>query len=174
MGPTPCMVNQGSYQLRDITKWIERLYVETDVGRSVATSLSGVVGLLVYIRIGDWVVAAFTLLIVFPIARVASGWIHGKMLRRAERRLKLSQSREVLARLSKAERVVVQAFLDKGGTVLTWSHVNALGLPGPAFESLVARGLIIPSVTADAVRETFVLDSEIFDVARTQPQDDSV
>jgi hypothetical protein len=57
---------------------------------------------------------------------------------------------------------VVQAFVQAGGSVLTWSHINALDLRGPAIESLINRQLLSTDVTADGMRETFVLDLAIF------------
>lgn len=149
-----------------IGSWLERVYTETDVARGLATSVSGIVGLIVYLVVEDWVVAALSLVIVFPVARVTTGWLHARANRRIERRLKEEEARELLEGLSEAERAVVAAFVDAGGTVLTWSQTNRLGLGGSAFESLMSRGLIRTSITADAMRETFVLDAEIFNIAR--------
>ena len=151
--------------MSEIGRWAERLYAETDVGRSIATSFAGVVGLLLYLLLGDWVIAAFSLLIVFPLAHVISEWLHGKVHRRLKRRLKESEWRDVLKRLTKEEREVIRAFIDAGGATLTWSHVNGLALPGPAIESLISRSLLATSVTSDGLRETFVLDADLFDVA---------
>ncbi len=60
------------------------------------------------------------------------------------------------------EKAVVQAFVQAGGSVLTWSHVNALDLRGPAIESLINRQLLSTDVTADGMRETFVLNPALF------------
>jgi hypothetical protein len=49
----------------------ERLYSETDSARSIATSGAGIVGLIIYLLQRDWVIAAFSAVIVFPIARLA-------------------------------------------------------------------------------------------------------
>lgn len=48
-----------------LDKWADRIYSETDVGRSVATSSAGVIGLITYLTTSDWVIAAFAFLIVF-------------------------------------------------------------------------------------------------------------
>lgn len=157
--------------MSEFGRWAERLYTETDVGRSIATSLAGVVGLLVYVLVGDWVVAGFSLIIVFPIARVIAGWLEAKADRRLKRRRKASEARHLFNRLSNEEREVVRAFVEAGGTALTWSHVNRLGLSGPGIESLISRGLLVTSATADGLRETFVLDSELFDIAHRGQSD---
>jgi hypothetical protein len=57
---------------------------------------------------------------------------------------------------------VVQVIVQAGGSVLTWSHINALDLRGPAIESLINRQLLSTDVTADGMRETFVLNLAIF------------
>ena len=151
--------------MSELGKWAERLYAETDVGRSFATSLAGVLGLLVYLKVHDWVIAAFTVLIVFPIARVIGAWVSEKVERRISGRAKDEQMRSTFYRLSDEEREVVKAFIAAGGAVLTWKHVNSLGLAGPGMESLIARGLVDSSVTADGLRETFVLQPDLFDMA---------
>ena len=156
--------------LGELSRWAERVYSESDMGRSLATSLSGVVGLAVYLRVHDGVVAALSVIIVFPLARVAAQWLQVRVTRRTERRHQREKARELFERLSENERAIVEAFVAEGGTVLTWTQVNRLGLPGPAFESLMARGLIAASVTADGLRETFVLDTDVFDAARAAGQ----
>jgi len=49
--------------VNSIEKWADRVYSETDFGRSVATSVAGVIGLAVYLIFGDWVIAAFSSII---------------------------------------------------------------------------------------------------------------
>ena len=51
-------------------RWAERIYEETDLGKSLGTSIAGVAGLIVYETTADWVIAAFVLIIVFPVSRV--------------------------------------------------------------------------------------------------------
>lgn len=67
--------------MNTIEKWAERVYAENDFGRSVATSLSGAIGLAVYLLADDWVIAAFSTIISFPIIRIASTGINKKVER---------------------------------------------------------------------------------------------
>lgn len=151
-----------------IDKWIDRVYGETDFGRSVATSVAGIVGLVVYLMVGDWVISAFAAVIVFPLARLLASWLYEKGRRATKSRLEQQDALSAYERLSDQEQEVVQAFVEAGGSAMTWSHVNSLSLPGPAVESLMQRELLTASVTADLMRETFVLDSAVFDAAVSQ------
>ena len=151
--------------MKSIDKLVEKLYEETDVARSVATSLAGVVGLVIYLVSRDWVVALFSWMIVFPLARLISAAIYAKRSKLAARRDAENEAKELYGRLSLGEKKVVQAFVTGGGTVMTWSHMNSLSLPGPSVESLMHRNLLSTSMTADGMRETFVLDPALFDAA---------
>src|SRR5579883_376265 len=149
--------------MKSIDKLVDKLYTETDFARSIATSLSGSVGLALYLWRHDWVVAAFSAIIAFPLLRLGAGALHE---RRAASKKKVSRTKEVLdmyARLSDEEQEVVDTFARIGGAVLTWSQMNDLELNGPAIESLMHRALLSTSVTADLMRETFVLDQDLFE-----------
>lgn len=146
-----------------LDKWMERVYGETDFGRSVATSVAGAVGLCIYLFVSDWVISVFTAIIAFPIARLLSTWLYEKTRRAAARQIEHERAKNTYDKLSDAERQVVAAFVEAGGSVLTWSQVNALSLSGPAIESLLRRDVLSTSMTADGMRETFVLDSAVFD-----------
>lgn len=149
----------------NLDKWMERVYGETDFGRSIATSVAGSVGLIVYLVVDDWVISAFSAIIAFPIARLLSTWLYERARRAADRQLVHERATSAYAALSDQERQVVAAFAKAGGSVLTWSQVNALPLSGSAIESLLQRELLSTSMTADGMRETFVLDSAVFDAA---------
>lgn len=149
--------------MKSIDKLVEKLYEETDVARSVATSFAGVAGLAVYLAIRDWVIAVFSWLIVFPLARLIAATIHARRSKRATRRDAETEANELYSRLSAGEKEVVQAFVSAGGAVITWSHMNSISLSVPSIESLMHRGLLSTSMTADGMRETFVLDPPLFD-----------
>ena len=151
--------------MNTLDKWMDRVYGETDFGRSIATSVAGAVGLVVYLVVGDWVISAFASIIAFPIARLLSTWLYEKTRRAAARQIDRERAASDYGRLSSEERKVVAAFLSAGGSVLTWSQANALALSGPAIESLLQREVLSTSMTADGMRETFVLDTAVFDVA---------
>lgn len=147
-----------------IEKWAERVYAETDFGRSIATSLSGILGLAVYLYFSDWVIAAFTSIIFFPVVRLVASAIHARVSRNAVRRAKRNDVKSIFSSLSEEEKSVVFEFVGAGGCVITWSHMNNLAVSGPAIESLIQRELLSTSMTADGMRETFVLDTTLFDV----------
>lgn len=147
-----------------VDKWAERVYVETDFGRSVATTLSGLLGLGVYLALGDWVIAAFAAIIFFPVTRVTATAIHSHVSRGAKRRAKKSDSLATYNSLSDEEKSVVCEFVAAGGCVMTWGQMNKASISGSAIESLIQRDILSTSMTADGMRETFVLDPDIFDV----------
>lgn len=147
-----------------IEKLVERIYAETDFGRSIATSLSGILGLAVYLLFGDWVIGAFASIIFFPVVRLVASAIHARVSHDADRRAKRNDEEHIFSSLSEEEKAVVFEFVGAGGCVMTWPHMNKLAVSGPAIESLIQRELLSTSVTADGMRETFVLDTAIFDV----------
>lgn len=149
-----------------LDKWAERVYTETDFGRSVATSVAGAVGLVVYLFVDDWVIAAFSAIIAFPIARIVASGLHTRSSGRYAER--------VYEQLSDGEKDVVQGFVDAGGCVLTWGQVNKMSVPSASVESLIQRRLLWTSMTADGMRETFVLDDALFDVGQARKNNNSV
>jgi len=150
--------------LNSIEKWAERVYAENDFGRSVATSLSGLLGLVIYLTRRDWVIAAFASMIFFPVARLTASAIHTRLSRGADRRAKKNDAEHVYGSLSDGEKAVVSEFVSAGGCVLTWDQMNRSSVPRSAIESLIRRGILSTSVTADGDRETFDLDPQVFDV----------
>ncbi|OIN12749.1 hypothetical protein [Oceanisphaera psychrotolerans] len=159
--------------MKTLDKWAERIYAETDVGRSIATSAAGVVGLSAYLVSSDWVIAVFSAVIAFPLVRLVATGVHARTVRRAQGRMELEEAERIYGRLSEDEKTVVQAFVQAGGSVLTWGQVNQLDLPGAGIESLVQREVVWTSVTADGMRETFALDSAVFDVGQKRVADES-
>ena len=147
-----------------LDNWAERIYGETDFGRSIATSVAGIIGLVVYLAVHDWVISAFSAIIAFPVARLLSAGLYERAHKATKQRVEREGAINSFRKLSEPERQVVSAFVQAGGSVLTWSQANSLSLPGPAIESLIQRGLITTSMTADGMRETFVLEPAVFDV----------
>lgn len=159
--------------MNNIDKLIERLYLEIDFARSIATTVAGIAGLAIYLAKGDGIIAVFAAVIVFPTVRLMFSCFHERYQRLQKHRRERESAEESYKRLSEHEQSVVQAFAKAGGTVLTWSQVNALEVRGSAIESLIQRGLLGTSVTADGMRETFVLDTALFEAgvakARSAP-----
>lgn len=145
-------------------KWAERIYAETDFGKGIATSLSGALGLGVYLLFNDWAVAVFALIIFFPVARITAAAIHTRLSRSAMRRSKRSDAEHIYGNLSNYEKEVVAEFVKSGGCVLTWRQANESPISSSAIESLIHREVLTTSITADGMRETFVLDPTLFEV----------
>ena len=150
----------------NVNRWIERIYVERDLSRSVATSMAGVVGLLLYLWLQDWVIAAFAAVIVFPISKVLVGIIHSAYMRKGEEDGDIELAKKQFERLSEEEKAVLFEFVRVGGSVMSWGHANKVGLHEPAVSSLIQRKLLYPTMTADGMREAFGITVEIFDVAQ--------
>lgn len=163
--------------MKSIDNLVDKLYSETDFARSLATSLSGGVGLGLYLWQRDWVIATFSAIIAFPLFRLLSGTLHERRKRARDNRVRVQDASDLYARLSDEEQKVVDAFVKVGGAVLTWSQVNDLELNSPAVESLMQREMLSTSMTADLMRETFVLDHALFDAgvakARSAPLNNS-
>lgn len=150
--------------MSSIDKWAERVYAETDFGKSIATSLAGAVGLAIYLLLGDWAIAAFSAIIFFPAARLAATAIHARLARNSKRRERRSDAEHIFSTLSKEEQAVVAEFVGAGGCVLTWGQANRSPISGSAIESLIQREVLSTSMTADGMRETFVLDPALFEI----------
>lgn len=150
--------------MKSIEKWADRVYSESDFGRSIATSFSGVIGLVTYLVTNDWVIAAFSSIIAFPIFRIIATSINEKIGRGKERKITEENAQYIFDRLSNEEIEVVKAYVNVGGSVLTWGQVNNLPIHSSAIESMIQRKILWPSVMADGMTETFALDSNIFDL----------
>jgi ABC-type multidrug transport system fused ATPase/permease subunit len=154
--------------MKSIEKWVDRVYDETDFGRSIATSLSGLVGLAVYLVTNDWVIAVFSTSIAFPIFRIISTGIDEKLERKKKRKINEENAQVTYDRLSNEEKEVINSYVTAGGSVLTWEQMNKQVVSFSAIESLLQREVLWTSTTADGLTETFALDSNIFDIANAK------
>ena len=150
--------------MKTIEKWADRVYTETDFGRSVATSIAGVIGLVIYITFNDWVIATFSSIIFFPVIRLVSTGLHEKVDRHKKRIIEREEANHIYNRLSEGEKEVIQVFVNAGGSILTWSQMNNQSVSFASIESLIQREVMWTSMTADGMRETFALNSAIFDI----------
>tara|TARA_R110002072_G_scaffold271038_1_gene430904 strand:- start:18870 stop:19439 length:570 start_codon:yes stop_codon:yes gene_type:complete len=146
-----------------LDKWADRIYSETDVSRSVATSSAGVIGLIIYLKTSDWGIAAFTFLIVFPIVRLLAASKHERLKQASDRQRQVEQADELYGSLSPEEQALVDLFVENRGCVMTWGRFNRSDVSSSAVETLIQRELLSTSVTADGMTETFVLDVSLFD-----------
>lgn len=147
-----------------LDKWAERIYSETDVGRSVATSIAGLTGLATYLATTDWVISAYCSIIVFPVVRLMSASFHRRLQAAAERHQRELELERVFDSLSVDEKAVVEAFVVSGSAVMLWRDANESDISALAIESLIQRKLASTSMTADGLRETFVLSTQLFNV----------
>ena len=153
-------------RIMNIDRWLERIYNEKDIGRSIATTVAGVAGLASYLYGKDWVVAAFITLIVFPLVRILASAIHSYLIRSRKHSETRDQVKDLFENLGREERAAVEAFVYSGGSVITWTQANnSPYVSVVGIESLIHRELIHQSVTADGFSETFTLDSRLFDYA---------
>ncbi len=150
--------------MRAVEKWAERVYSETDFGRGIATSLSGIIGLIVYLYFQDWVIAVFSLIISFPVVRIVSSGLYEKITSYEKRKIEKEKVEHICNKLNKGEKEVIKAFIGAGGSVLTWSQMNNTSVSSASIESLIQREIMWTSVMADGVTESFVLDTNIFDI----------
>ena len=163
--------------MKGVSKWLERLYFEQDFGRSVAISAAGAIVLIVYLRVADGLIAVCWGMICFPIARMLASSLHEVIASRREERQRLDKIEKkarlrkeralrVYEQLSWREQMAVMVFVDQGGCVIPQRYAHELGLTDTCIESLRKRKQLEGSTTADGYRETFVLNADLFDVAR--------
>lgn len=152
-------------------KWFELIYKETNPGKSIATTVSGIIGLVVYNTSSDWVYAVFSLVISFPLVRLISDHFVTKSSVKEKVESIQEKADNYYNNLSDSEKQIVAAFIENDSCVITWRQFNEMNLPSLGCESLLQRGLIETSITADGLKETFVLDSLIFDAARRNKKD---
>lgn len=148
-------------------KWLERIYAEENFARSVATTIAGIVGLIVYLLSEDWVIALFSLVIIYPPSRIIASFFDEKIDQQKKEIVEEERANRLYNKLSDVEKGVVQAFVRHGGCVMTWAQWNRHGTRLSAgIESLRERGFLKTSTTADTMRETFVLDQTLFDAGQ--------
>jgi len=150
----------------NIDRWANRIYGEKDFGRSISTTLSGIVGLFTYLLSKDWVLSAFVTIIVFPLFRLIASALHTRWREVHKQKLLTSEAQKEFQKFSPEEKEVIKAFVDAGGSVLTWSQVNRTNLSVSAIESLVQRGVLFSTVVSDGFGEAFALKTEVFDMGQ--------
>lgn len=106
-------------------KLFTAIYAEEDLGRSVAIAVAGVAGLVVYQLSSDWVTAAFSAIILFPLARVVATAIHSRWKSKRSEVAQLISAESEFKRFSPEERQILEFFVHHGAAA---SH----GLPSIA------------------------------------------
>lgn len=141
--------------------WFHLIYNEEDFARNIAIGAGACAGL--YLAWDQPTAPFFAAAMAFSLTKLlASPWKRARETKRRRRRIQ-----DTLANLGHEESAVLQAFVVHGGSVMTWGECNRYERVSRAgIESLINRGFIHMSVTADAATETFVLDAKLFDYAR--------
>jgi len=147
-------------------RWAERIYAERDFGRSIATSVAGIVGLSLYLTSKDWVISAFSTMIAFPIVRVISSAAHSAYKRKKLSITNIEKAQELYDQLSEEEKGVLKEFVIVGGSVMSWGHANRVNLSEPGVASLMQREILYSTMTPDGMREAFGIRVDIFDIAQ--------
>lgn len=114
---------------------------------------------------GVWTVA-----VAFPVCWVAAEPVRARLLKWSQKRRQRQQMKSLFESLGDSERTVVEGFVHIGGCVLPYSGSyprNDDQFPANGIESLMSRELLYASIAADGQHEIFVLDSDLFDYART-------
>jgi ABC-type multidrug transport system fused ATPase/permease subunit len=147
-------------------RWAERIYAERDFGRSIATSIAGIVGLLIYLNTQDWVIAAFAAVIAFPVVRILASAAHSAYMQKKHSSSNQREAQEIYNKLSEEEKEVIREFVRVGGSVMSWSHANRVNLSEPGVASLMQREVLHSTMTPDGMREAFGIRVDVFDVAQ--------
>jgi hypothetical protein len=150
----------------NFSEWAKKIYDEDDFGRSIATTLSGIVGLAIYLPSKDWVLSLLVTVIVFPLLRLIASAAHTRWKETKKEQLQAQAAQKRFENFSPAEKDVLKAFVNAGGAALTWSQVNRANIAVSAVESLKLRGILDTSVTSDGMTEMFVMQTEVFDMAQ--------
>ena len=108
----------------NLSRWVDRIYRESDIGRGIATSVAGAAGLATYLGWVDWVIVFFVAIIVFPIARILASTFYSHWRLSRKRTYSRDQVKKLFEKLGSEERTVVEAFVYHGGSVVTWDERN--------------------------------------------------
>lgn len=152
----------------DHEKLITAIYAEEDPGRSVATAVAGIGGLMAYRLSLDWVVAFFSAVILFPLARVIATAAHSRWKAKRSEATQAAKTEAEFNSFSLQERQILEFFVRQGGCCVSWGAVNSSEFPFPraALNSLMERGIVRTSVMEDGMTEAFALHVDTFDMAQ--------
>ena len=148
------------------SEWAKKIYDEDDFGRSISTTVSGIVGLAVYLQSKDWVLSLFVTAIVFPLLRLIASTVHTRWKEGRRQKLVAEEAQKSFQKFSPEEKRVLRAFVEAGGSAMSWSQINRADVARSAVESLVHRGILSNTVLSDCMTEAFVMDTEVFDTAQ--------
>jgi hypothetical protein len=147
-------------------EWANKIYGEEDFGRSISTSLSGIVGLTIYLSSKDWVLSLFVTVIIFPLLRLIASSAHTRWKEVHKQKLQAAEAQKSFQKFSPEEKKVLKVFVDAGGAALSYSEINRENVARSAVESLVLRDILSNTMLSDCSTEGFVMKTEVFDIAQ--------
>lgn len=150
-----------------IHRLVKLIFNENDLGNLFACAVAAVGGGLAWYLYEDFVISACTAIFGLTLTKILASTIYAHFRRLQKHRKNKKRVKDLFESLGREERATVEAFVYSGGSVMTWKETNDSPKASVAgIESLIHRGLIEPSVTFDGMRDTFVLDTELFNYAR--------
>lgn len=134
-------------QAMGIEKWAERIYLEEDFGKNVATTVTGLIGLCVYLASEDVPLAAFITIILFPLTRIVANVLRSKHVEKTkikDQQAALEALDQVVENLTDQERLVIHEFVKYKSSVISdkYLKMNSVYLPDGAVKSLMERGYL--------------------------------
>ena len=145
-------------------QFLKAFLEERDPVRAITLGVAMVVGVTSYYLSDDYVVGAGTFLATFLL-----GWGFAEPIRkRLQQWRRKRRMKALFESLGRVERTVVEDFVHWGGCVIECKDsFDRSDFSGSGIESLASRGLLQYDTTADGYRETYALDKDLYDYART-------
>ena len=149
-------------------KWIDRIYTERNFGRGVATIFACATGSAAWLCADEWIFTVFVIVASYLSVNIVADPIHDRITLARKRGHTKRRMKELFSNLGHEEISVLKGFVSVGGNVVTWRmfnkypHFNRVGM-----DSLVHREMAHPSVGADLMTETFVLNEDLFGYAQS-------
>ena len=159
------------YMSMEIDKWAERIYLEEDFGKNIATTISGLIGLSIYLFKADFALAAFVAIILFPLFKILANSARAKQLKNREEKGELETQKEnvlFVKNLTDQERRVIHEFVQYNASVLPSKYVelNNIHLPDGAVKSLIQRDILKEKGYGLSNQYDLVLKIEMFEAGR--------
>ena len=141
---------------------------EKDPVRAITLGVALGVGLTAYHFLDDCVMGAGAFLATFLVGWGSAEPARKRLQQWSQKRRTRRGMKALFASLGYQERRVVEDFVHWGGYVIECKDSYATSaFPGSGIESLASRGLLRYDMTVDGYRETYVLDKDLYDYART-------
>ena len=149
-------------------RWVERIYTESDFGRSIATTGAGVAALATYLYWSDWWVSLCVGIIVFPVGKIGASAFHSHRVQTREKTRGRERMSDLLENLGREEKAVVQEFVWHGSKFVSMQESHELpNFASDGIDSLVSRKLVSVTGYSEGTREGYVLDTEMFEYAQS-------